>query len=234
MSIDHDVLLFAVFPYVAFVLRQIVEIQRYAGRPFTFSSLSSQFLENRHHFWGSVPFHYGLLTVLAGHFVAFLVPRGILLWNGHPLRLYILELSAFVFGVLALVGIVNIILRRFFNPKLMVVTSVMDRVLFGVLFFQMLSGISIAVFYRWGSSWYASAMSPYLWSLVTLRPDISFIAPMPLLVKFHVANAYLILALIPYSRLVHFLVAPFPYLWRRPQIVRWNYDRRRIRMEEPR
>ncbi|MFQ6610595.1 MAG: respiratory nitrate reductase subunit gamma [Fidelibacterota bacterium] len=31
----------------------------------------------------------------------------------------------------------------------------------------------------------------------------------------------------PFSRLVHVLVVPNPYLWRRPQLVRWNWNRTR-------
>lgn len=97
-----DQLLFIALPYVALFTFFLMTIARYRSRAFTYSSLSSQFLENEQHFWGLVPFHYGIIAVLAGHFVAFLVPRDILAWNSRPLRLYILEFSALVFGLLAL------------------------------------------------------------------------------------------------------------------------------------
>lgn len=225
MAIDWNVLLFVVLPYAAFILRQIVEIQRYRGKPYSFSSLSSQFLENRQHFWGTVPFHYGILLVLFGHLAAFLVPRSILLWNSVPLRLYLLELTGLALGLMALVGIVGIIVRRFFNPRLMKVTSVMDRVVFGMLFLQVLTGVATAVFHRWGSSWFAASASPYLWSLVTLKPNVALVATLPWIVKLHIVNTWLIIGVIPYSRLVHFLVAPLHYLWRKPQVVRWNVPR---------
>ena len=61
-----DFLLYAVFPYIAFVLFIVVTVQRYRQSKFTYSSLSSQFLENRQHFWGMVPFHYGILFPFAG------------------------------------------------------------------------------------------------------------------------------------------------------------------------
>ncbi len=89
-----DFILYGVFPYIAFVLFIVVTVQRYRQSKFSYSSLSSQFLENRQHFWGMVPFHYGILFVLFGHFVAFLVPSSILWWNSHPARLYILEITA--------------------------------------------------------------------------------------------------------------------------------------------
>jgi nitrate reductase gamma subunit len=36
-----------------------------------------------------------------------------------------------------------------------------------------------------------------------------------------VAGTWLLLALFPFSKLVHVLVVPNPYLWRAPQVVRW-------------
>jgi len=44
---------------------------------------------------------------------------------------------------------------------------------------------------------------------------------MPFIVKFHVVNGWLIVGFFPFTRLVHALVAPLPYLWRKPQLVRW-------------
>jgi nitrate reductase gamma subunit len=216
-----DQLLFAVLPYVALVTLVLVTIQRYRAQRFTYSSLSSQFLENRQHFWGLVPFHYGILAVLAGHIIAFLIPRAILVWNSHPLRLYVLEISALIFGLLTLVGLLAGINRRLSNAKLKVVTSPSDWVLYALLLSQVASGVAVAVFYPWGSSWYAASAAPYLWSLLKLNPDVSYIAPLPWLVKWHIINAYALVAFFPFTRLVHILVIPNPYLWRKPQVVRW-------------
>jgi nitrate reductase gamma subunit len=216
-----DPLLFAVFPYVAAVIFLIGTIYRYRAQTFTYSSLSSQLLENRHHFWGVVPFHYGILFVLTGHVVAFLVPKAILLWNAKPLRLYILEVSALAGGILALVGFLAIIARRITEERVRVVTSRLDWILYFFLLLSIASGVYVAVFRPWGSSWFAAAATPYLWSLVTLNPDIRYIAAMPFSVKLHIVNAYVIFTLFPFSRLVHILVVPNHYLWRRTQVVRW-------------
>jgi nitrate reductase gamma subunit len=216
-----DTVLFAVLPYVAVFTLILVTIQRYRSQSFTYSSLSSQFLENRHHFWGLVPFHYGILAVILGHFVAFLVPREILLWNSHPLRLYILELSALVCALLTLVGLLAGMVRRWTNPKVRMVTSINDWIVYALLLVQIVSGVAIAVFYPWGSSWYAASAAPYLWSLVKLNPDIGYVAPMPHLVKLHVVGAFVLIGFFPFTRLVHILVVPNPYLWRRTQVVRW-------------
>lgn len=216
-----DQILFVVFPYVAITIFLLVSIRRYRTEAFTFSSLSSQFLENQHHFWGLVPFHYGIITVLLGHVVAFLLPAQILSWNSQPIRLYILEGSALIAALLALIGVAALILRRLTDAKVKKVTSWADWVVFSNLAFQIISGVYVAIFHSWGSSWFAALASPYLWSLVTFSPDISYVTAMPWMVKSHIISAWIMITFAPFTRLVHILVVPNPYLWRKPQVVRW-------------
>lgn len=222
-----DQVLFVALPYVAVVTFFLMAIGRYRGQPFSYSSLSTQFLENQQHFWGLVPFHYGILTVLIGHLVAFLLPRQVLLWNSQPLRLYVLEVSALIFGLLTMIGLVNVIYRRYAMSKVRTVTSITDWILYGLLLLQTCGGVYIAIFYPWGSSWFATSATPYLWSLITLNPDMGYVVAMPLMVKLHIVLAYVIIGFLPFTKLVHVLVIPNPYLWRRPLVVRW-YGRRTV------
>jgi nitrate reductase gamma subunit len=221
-----DLLLFVAMPYASLVLFFAGTIVRYRKRPFTYSSLSSQFLENRHHFWAQVPFHVGILVVLTGHVIGFLIPRGVLAWNGVPWRLYVLEGTALAFAILALVGLANIVVRRLRDAKARVVTSPTDWVVYALLGVQLGTGLWTAVVNPWGSSWFAASVAPWLWSLATLSPDVSFVAPLPWSLKLHAAGLWLILGVFPFTRLVHVLVVPNPYLWRRPQVVRWYGIRR--------
>jgi nitrate reductase gamma subunit len=218
---NWDQILFVVLPYAVMFVFLLGTIMRYRKAPFTYSSLSSQFLENQQHFWGLVPFHYGIIAVLTGHVVAFLIPRSVLLWNSRPLRLYVLEISALIFGLLTLVGLVGCIVRRLTVSKIREVTSLLDWYVFALLLLQVASGVFVAVFHPWGSSWFASVLSPYLWSLVKFQPDVAYIAALPFAVKLHITSAYAIIGLAPFTRLVHVLVVPNPYLWRKPQVVRW-------------
>jgi len=220
-----DQFLFVALPYLAFAVFFIGTIQRYLRQSFSYSSLSSQLLENRQHFWGLVPLHYGIMTVLAGHVVAFAVPRAVLAWNGRPLRLYILEVSALICGMLALVGLATSIIRRMRNSKVRIVTSVPDWIVLGMLLFQVFSGIYVAIFVGWGSSWFAAAVTPYLRSLLIFNPQIAYLSDMPWMVRLHIINAFLLIAFFPFTRLVHILVVPNMYLWRKPQVVRWNRPR---------
>lgn len=229
-----DNLFYIIFPYAAFTLAIVVTVQRYFKRGFTYSSLSSQFLESDELFYGSVPWHIGIMVVLMGHVIGFAIPRQVLWFNGVPARLYVLEATGLLFGLLALVGIVSLIVRRFTSPRIRAVTSWMDVIVLLVLLVQVVLGVYTAVFYRWGSSWYATSAVPYLRSLFTLQPDLKMIAPLPLAVKLHILNAYVFLAILPFSRLVHMLVVPIHYLWRPYQLVIWNGDRRKLRGQAPR
>jgi nitrate reductase gamma subunit len=217
-----DFALFAVFPYVAIALAVVVGVYRYFSDRFSYSSFSSQFFENRALFWGSVPWHYGILIILAGHLIGFLIPRSVLAWNGVPWRLYVLEGAALAFGILTLWGLVVLIVRRASNSRLRVVTSAMDVVLLLALLVLVVAGIWTAIFYRWGSSWYAAFAVPYLYSLIKLNPDISLVANLPFMVKVHIVGAFALIALLPFTRLVHFLTFPITYLWRPYQLVIWN------------
>ena len=66
MNMLNDVLLIAL-PYTAVVVCIIGTIVRIRSRGYQTSSLSSQFLEGRKLFWGSVPFHWGMVVVFFGH-----------------------------------------------------------------------------------------------------------------------------------------------------------------------
>lgn len=216
-----DQLLFAILPYVAMMIFFVGTIYRYRSQTFSYSSLSSQLLENQHHFWGLVPFHYGIIAVITGHIVAFAIPRQVLLWNSKPLRLYILEVSALIFGLCALIGLIAIVVRRVTDARVRMVTSKADWFLYFMLLLSVATGVYTAIFYRWGSAWFAASASPYLWSLIKLRPEIAVIAAMPWPIKIHIVNAWLVIAFFPFTRLVHILVVPNHYLFRKRQVVRW-------------
>ncbi len=227
-----DTFFFVLFPYVTLFTFFVVTIQRYRSKAFTYSSLSSQFLENRQHFWGLVPFHYGIIAVLTAHFVWFLVPETVLWWNSVPARMYVMEIAMFIFGLLTLVGLINIVSRRKTNVRARFVTSAADWWVLGILAFQVITGILTAYFHRWGSSWFAASLAPYLWSVFKLSPDLSYVSAMPITIKLHIVGAFSIILLFPYTRLVHILVLPNPYLWRKPQLARWYWDRKKIRTTE--
>lgn len=219
-------------PYATLVVFLVGTIFRYKMTKFSYSSLSSQFLEGRQLFWGTMPFHWGILFLFVGHLIAFLVPRGLLAFNSHPVRLLIIEVSALMFGLLVLGGLVTLFIRRTTNPRLRVVTTRMDMIVFVLLIVEVILGLSVALGYRWGSSWFASVITPYLRSVMVFQPEIGAVASMPWAVKLHIILAYLIFMLIPFTRLVHLLVVPLHYIWRPYQLVIWSWDRKKVRRSD--
>ena len=220
-----DVILFGAAPYLAVVLFVGVSVMRYRKEPFSFSSLSTQFLESKRLFWGSVPFHIGILVLFFGHVIGFLFPRHVMMWNSMPVRLFILEATALTAGLLTLIGLVGLIVRRADSARLRANTSPSDVLVYFCLLLSIVSGLWVALGMRWGSAWYTHTAVPYLWSLITLQPDIQRVAELPLPAQVHIGAAFLLFAVFSFTRLVHILVAPIPYLWRPVQLVIWNRNR---------
>ncbi len=215
-------LFFGALPYMLLMLGIAGAIYRYNSNRFSWSTQSSEFLENRQLFFGSFPWHYGILTVLLGHFIGLITPSGLLAWNSVPLRLYILEVTGLAFGLLALFGLLTLIYRRLTNVRVKALTSSWDVLLLIVLLIQVVTGLANAILYRWGSNWYAASAVPWMWSVLTLNPNVEYVANLPLLTKVHAINAMLLVALVPFTRLVHLIVInPYKYLVRPYQVVRW-------------
>lgn len=227
-----DNFLFVGLPYITLVVFLLGTIYRFKATKFNYSSLSSQFLEGGSLFWGSMPFHWGLSFLFFGHLTAFLFPGTVMAFNSHPVRLLIIEISAFIAGLLVLFGLCVLFLRRITNVRLKPVTTKMDLVIEILLITQVVLGLLVAFTARWGSSWFAAVLTPYLNSLIMLQPDITAVTALPLLARLHIIGANLILLLIPFSRLVHLLVMPLHYIWRPYQRVLWNWSRKNIRDPE--
>lgn len=224
-----DTFIFIALPYISAVILLVGSIYRYNASSFSYSSLSTQFLEGKSLHLGIRPFHWGVIFLFFGHLIAFLFPSAVLVWTGKTARLLILEIAAFGFAIATLYGMLILLGRRLTNKRISMVTSKMDYVVYLILLIQVLSGMWVAFFNNWGSVWFATTLTPYLRSLFTLSPEITAISALPLGVKIHIISAYVLIGLVPFTRFVHFLVYPFRYLFRNTQRVIWNWDRKTIR-----
>jgi len=211
--------LFVTFPYLAIVVAILGGVHRYRHDRFSYSTLSSQLLENRSLFWGSVPWHYGIVIVLLAHLLGFLMPGMWARITSAPTALYTIEIVGFAFGLAALVGLCVLFVRRLTQERILAVTSPMDWALLTVLLVQVALGVWVSLVYRWGADWYVDTAVPWLVSLVSLNPQIQYVSSLPLVVKLHMLNGFLVIALFPFSRLVHLIMFPFWYLWRPYQLV---------------
>lgn len=220
---ELDAFWFIAFPYLAWILAIGVGFYRRRARPYTYSSLSSQFLENRKLFWGSVPWHYGITLILLAHLLAAFFPGAAEWLLGNRIRLLILELTGMALAFYALFGLIVLIVRRLpSGSRVRRVTSYMDGIVLGFFLVQVATGLIIAIFNRWGSLWYLRTAVPWFWSLAKLSPDMSTVVALPAVVKLHFVLGFAIILLFPFSRLVHLIMFPVKYLWRPYQVVMWN------------
>jgi nitrate reductase gamma subunit len=221
--------LFVAIPYAAVAVAVGGGIVRHRRDRFSWSTQSSQFLENRALFWGSNAWHYGILAILGAHFLAFLFPSWWSSLLGGTTRLYVLEVTGYGLAFLAGLGLVVLILRRIDSTRVFRVTTSADWLLLAVLLFQVATGLYVALAYRWGGAWYPHTAVPWLRSLFTLQPKIDTMAGMPWVVKAHAVGGFALLFLFPYTRLVHVVSYPLGYLRRPYQLVIWSRRTPRMR-----
>jgi nitrate reductase gamma subunit len=206
-----DQLLFVLLPYAAAVLFLLLIVaRRYRMPPFTRAWAIERASRPPRRNAARLLVGYGVLLLLGGHLLAFMIPQQVRIWNQEPVRLYILEVTGLVFGLTTLVGlfltagqwIVNAEVRRESGPA--------DWLMYLVLLVSVGSGVGTALFYQWGSTWYAIYVVPYLRSIIKLDPDISLIIGLPILAKTHLISAYLLLAFLPLTRVVRPLIGEEP------------------------
>lgn len=217
-----DQLIFIALPYTAAALAIVMTIVRWRTNRFTYSSLSSQLLENSILSWASVAWHYAILIILLAHLGATVFPG---LWArllGGRFQLYVLEITGLGLALLSIVGLGLFIWRRLALRRIRAVTTRGDWLLLIALLAQVILGFLVASLYRWGATWYLHTATPWLTSLVRLDPNITALVPLPWLIKLHFAGGFVILALLPFTRLIHAVTLPIGYLWRPYQIVVWN------------
>ncbi|MBI3950378.1 MAG: respiratory nitrate reductase subunit gamma [Acidobacteria bacterium] len=218
---DWNTVFFMLFPYAAIALAIVVTAARITYRPFSVSSLSSQLLERKKLYWGSIPFHYGIIVILLGHLVALSLPKGLTWWNSVPVRLYILGITGLTLGLWACAGLLILLWRRLSEPRVRAVTTPMDIIVLVVILISVGTGLTASGFYRFGHFWFTGVFTPYLRSIFTLQPKPQLVANLPLLMKIHAFNFFVFLAIFPFSRLIHIITVPLGYLVRPWQIVIW-------------
>lgn len=218
-------LIFIALPYAALALFICVTPYRYFSNRLTWSAYSTQFLERKSLFWGINPWHYGIIPVLAAHLLGIIAPGPMKAFLGDQTTLIVLESIGLALGLFALFGCLVLLLRRGNSAMLKRVTTASDWVLLYLLILQTLSGVYIANFMRWGSVWYLHTAVPYLYSLLSFTPQVEYVADFPLVFKLHAAGAFLIVALLPFTKLVHLLFFPVAFLRDPPILYRWLTER---------
>ncbi len=217
--------LFIVLPYTALALLLFVTPYRYFSNRLRWSAYSTQFLEQKTLYWGSVPWHYGILPVLLAHLAGVFFPGSMKAILGTPRILFLLEGVGQGLALLALFGLLVLLFRRLAKPMLKRVTSPADLVLLVLLLFTVATGAYMGAFLRGGALWYLYTAVPYFHSLLAFNPQVEYVADLPMVFKLHAAGAFLIVALSPFTKLVHLFFLPVAFLKDPPILYRWRTSR---------
>ena len=225
MSTALHYALFQILPYVTLVTLVLGSVLRFDRDPYSWRSKSSQLLRKKQLMWGSVLFHVGVLVVLGGHAVGLLTPIRIFEAMGisHGFKQIMAMTVGGVAGMFCLVGLLLLLHRRLFDPRIRATSSAGDILVLVLLLGQLLLGLlSITVSMQHLDGYEMVKFMDWAQSIVTFRAGAAeYLADVHWVFKTHIMLGLLIFTLFPFTRLVHIWSAPVFYVFRRQyQIVR--------------
>jgi nitrate reductase gamma subunit len=198
--------LFAAWPYIALSLLLVGIGVRYLFDRRQMEAVAKEMAEARAQFGGGKIWRASLLLLITAHFAGMVLPRVILWWNQSAGRLYLLEGVGWIVGSAALLCWFALAWRHLGRSNRPLIAELSDTVFLALLFVGILSGVLTAVLYRWGSTWSAVTLAPYMASLVRAKPATGLTTQMPFLVRLHVFSAFAALAVFPLTRPAAFLI----------------------------
>jgi nitrate reductase gamma subunit len=144
-----------------------------------------------------------LAGTLAGHVVMIAWPAQVLAWNRSTNRLLTLELTFFLFGLLALGGLIRIVVRDMRDAARCSPRSLAGTICLALALVAVGSGLAMAVDYRWASSWSSLTLTPWVRSVLRLQPEPQLLDTLPYVVKLHVFAGVALLTLLPLTTAFH-------------------------------
>ena len=216
-----------VFPYICLAVMIVGTLYRYQSNQLRWGSKSSELLEKKLLTVGSMLFHVGILFVLGGHVAGLLVP--VEFYNAIGVSSELYHGAAIVLGglsgLVALAGISILLYRRIANARVRMNSDISDYVSDGLLWLVMLLGLAFTLGYSilHGPYEYRATVGPWIRSVLTLQPNIALMAGVPLLLQVHIALAFLLFGISPFTRLIHIYSMPIGYLTRAPLLYRARY-----------
>lgn len=226
--------LWVVLPYVALTVFAVGHVWRWRTDQFGWTTRTTQLLESRLLRLGSPLFHLGAFAAIAGHVLGLLVPKSWTEAVGISEHAYhvVAVAAGTVAGVLVVVGLALLLVRRFVSGRIRRTTTGTDRAMFTVLAIVIALGIAETVGVNLLGPGYDYRASVSVWfrGVLTFQPDPTLMPRAPLVYQLHALSAWVLVAMWPFTRLVHVWSAPIAYLWR-PYVV---YRRRAAtRVESP-
>lgn len=221
------VYLWVVVPYVAIAVFVAGHVWRYRYDKFGWTTRSTQLLERRWLYWGSNLFHFGALAAIAGHALGLLVPARLTSLAGVDEAHYhlVAAWAGSAAGIVCAAGLLILIARRLRFRRLRSTTTRFDDVVYTLLLAIIALGVYETTWVNGlgGTYDYRSTVAVWFRGLFVLDPHPELMATAPVAYQVHAALAWLLLALWPFSRLVHAWSLPFQYLGRPYILYRSRY-----------
>lgn len=207
-------LAFTVFPYLCLTTFVVGHAYRYIADRYTWNARSSEFLEKKSLFYGSVLFHWGIVLTFLGHAGGLLIPQRIFDLAGinSQAHLSIAYWSGLAVGSGAFIGSLLLLWRRITSRRVQAVTSVNDVITIGSLVLVVGMGLYNVVFGHYNVLY---TIAPWIRGIVTFTPHPELMRGIPVSYKLHVLSALALLGFSPFSRLVHIWSVPLFYFTRR-------------------
>lgn len=222
MSDKTNLLIYGALPYAVIAVFVVGHIYRYRTSQYTWTSRSSQLLENKWLRVGVILFHLGILAVIGGHFGGLLVPAAVTEAVGVTEHMYhvVAVVMGSLAGLMVCAGLFVLTLRRATNERVRKVTTGRDVLVFTVLTIVILTGMAntIGVQLLGDAHDYRETVSPWFRSILMLQPDPALMKGTPISFQLHALAAMLLFAIWPFTRLVHAWSIPMSYP-ARPYIV---------------
>lgn len=221
--------LWVIYPYVALTIFILGHIYRYNTDQLGWTARSSELLEKKSLQWGSLLFHLGILAVVGGHVSGLLIPKAWFEAIGVNEHMY--HMAAIYgggpAGLVTLVGILILTMRRFGNDRVYAVSSMADLVVVVLVLAEVILGLVGTGTNVFGASDfdYRETIAPWFRGLLLLQPDATLMSNIPLAFKLHVGMGFAVFLVWPFTRLVHVWSMPIEYV-RRPYI---QYFSREVR-----
>lgn len=221
-----DTFLWVVFPYICLTVFAVGHFWRYRYDKFGWTTRSSQLYESRLLRLGSPLFHFGILFVLLGHVMGLGIPKPWTEFVGISEGMYHLMAVSIgsVAGVCTVVGMAILIYRRRTVGAVFSATTRMDKTMYVFLGTVIVLGlVNTVVANVFGHYDYRESVSVWFRGIFwfSLRPELMAAAPIGF--QLHALAAFALLALWPFTRLVHVFSAPLGYVTR-PYIVYRSRD----------
>ncbi|MBN9406367.1 MAG: respiratory nitrate reductase subunit gamma [Burkholderiales bacterium] len=225
MPASLNAFLFGLYPYICLVVLLVGSLVRFDREPYSWKSDSSQILRNGQLKLGSNLFHYGVLMVILGHFVGFLMPEPLVMWMMSPAQHQLLAMVVGgISGLVALIGATLLVHRRLSDERIRGNSRRWDIAVIAMLWLQLALGVAtVALSARHMDGVLFERLVAYVKGVVLLRGDNALLMQgVPWVYQLHILLGFTIFLVSPFTRMVHIWsgVGTLAYLVRPHQIVR--------------